>query len=106
MGQKLKLVKNAAGRRVPTMINGVITVPYRGVGKFSPKGIKASPPIRSCQDYPASGNKVVGSLKVALKKCGLKNGMTISNHHHFRNGDLIMNQVFDTAEKMGVKNLR
>jgi citrate lyase subunit alpha/citrate CoA-transferase len=102
----LKLVINAAGRKVPNMINGVTASPYKGVGKFSPKGVKAAPPVRSCQDYPSSGNKVVRSLKEALQKCGLKNGMTISNHHHFRNGDLIMNQIFDTAARMGVKNLR
>ena len=106
MGQKLKLVKNAAGRKVPTLVNGVKAIPFKGVGRYSPKGVKAAPPIRSCNDYPSSGNKVVGSLKEALKKCGIKNGMTISNHHHFRNGDLVMNKVFDTAAKMGVKNLR
>ena len=31
--------------------------------------------------------------------------MTISNHHHFRNGDLVMNQVFAAAAEMGVKDL-
>ena len=31
--------------------------------------------------------------------------MTISTHHHFRNGDLIANQVFDAAAELGVKNL-
>ncbi len=106
MGQKIKLVKNAANRKVPTMVNGLKSMPFKGIGKHSPKGFKASSPIRSCQDYPKSGNKVVGSLKEALKKCGLKSGMTISNHHHFRNGDLIMNQIFDIAAKMGAKNLR
>ena len=106
MGQKLKLIKNAADRKVPALVNGVKAIPFKGVSRYSPKGVKAAPPIRSCNDYPSSGNKVVGSLKEALKKCGVKNGMTISNHHHFRNGDLVMNQVFDTAAKMGVKNLR
>ena len=106
MGQNLKFVKNAAGRNVPTVVNGMKAVPYKGVKKYSPKGLKAATPIFSCQDYPSSGNKVVGSLQEALKKCGLKNGMTISNHHHFRNGDLVMNKIFNTAAKMGVKNLR
>ena len=106
MGQKLKLIKNAADRKVPALVNGVKAIPFKGVSRYSPKGVKAAPPIRSCNDYPSSGNKVVGSLKEALKKCGVKNGMTISNHHHFRNGDLIMNQIFDAAAKMGVKNLR
>ncbi|HYW96428.1 MAG TPA: citrate lyase subunit alpha, partial [Bacteroidales bacterium] len=31
---------------------------------------------------------------------------TISTHHHFRNGDLLANMVFDMAHDMGVKNLR
>ena len=63
MKQKLKLVKNAAGRKVPTTVNGMNAVPYKGVGKHSPKGVKAAPPIRSCNNYPASGNKIANSLK-------------------------------------------
>ena len=106
MGQKLKLVKNALGRKVPKIVNGTKAIPFKGIGKYSPKGTKVSTPIRTCNDYPSSGNKVVGSLKYALKKCGIKSGMTISNHHHFRNGDLVMNKVFDTISKMGIKNLR
>ena len=31
--------------------------------------------------------------------------MTISTHHHFRNGDLIANQIFEIAAEMGVKDL-
>ena len=106
MGQKLKLVKNTAGRMVPTMVNGVQSIPFQGIGKYIPKGSKAAPPIRACQDFPTSGDKVVSSLKEALEKCKINNGMTISNHHHFRNGDLVMNQVFNTLSKMGKKNLR
>ncbi|MBL7047515.1 MAG: citrate lyase subunit alpha [Candidatus Marinimicrobia bacterium] len=105
MGQKLKLVKNATGRMVPTVVNGVKQTPFEGVGKYKPEGSKAAPPIRSCSDYPADGNKVVGSLKEALEKCGLKHGMTISSHHHFRNGDLVMNQVFNIAAEKGVRDL-
>ena len=106
MGQKLKLIKNKAGRMVPTIINGVQSIPFKGIGKHSPNGVKAAPPIFTCQDYPSSGNKVVGSLKEAFEKCNIKNGMTISNHHHFRNGDLVMTQVFGILAKMGEKKLR
>ena len=56
MGQKIKLVKNAANRKVPTMVNGLKSIPFKGIGKHSPKGFKASSPIRTCQDYPKSGN--------------------------------------------------
>ncbi len=101
-----KLIRNAAGRLVPTEVNGVPQTPFQGIATFRPSGNKAAPPIRSAADYPMDGNKILSSLKEALIKAGLKDGMTISSHHHFRNGDLIMNQVFDIAAEMGIKGLR
>ncbi len=106
MKNNMKLVKNAAGRMVPVEINGETQIPYQGVGKYIPKGRKYAPPISSCANFPADGNKTVANLKEALIKSGLKDGMTISTHHHFRNGDLIANQIFDIAKELGVKNLR
>ncbi|MFH1220839.1 MAG: citrate lyase subunit alpha [Candidatus Eisenbacteria bacterium] len=102
---KQELVKNAIGKLVPTVVNGKEQVPYMGVGKYAPTGRKAAPPIASTKDYPADGNKVVKDLRVALEKVGLKDGMTISTHHHFRNGDLVANQIFDAAAALGVKDL-
>jgi len=101
-----ELVKNAAGRMVPAEINGNSAVPFQGVGKYRPEGHKAAPPIRTCADYPADGNKIVPDFVKALKKAGLRDGMTISTHHHFRNGDKVANAVFDAAAKLGVKDLR
>ncbi len=100
------LVKNAAGRLVPTEVNGCEAVPFQGVGKYKPKGSKTAPPIRTCADYPADGNKVVADIKTALKNAGLRDGMTISSHHHFRNGDKVANQVFQAAAELGVKDIR
>ncbi|MBL7191922.1 citrate lyase subunit alpha [bacterium] len=100
------LIQNTAGRLVPKYINGEEHIPFQGVGKYRPKGRKAAPPIASCADYPEDGNKVAADLKTALKKCGIKDGMTISTHHHFRNGDLVANQIFDAAAELGVKDLR
>ena len=102
----MKLVKNAAGRMVPVMVNGEKQVPFKGVGKYKPKGNKAKPVIKSCADFPDDGNKVVKSLKEALKKAGIKNGMTISTHHHLRNGDVLTNMLFDVIKSMGIKNIR
>ena len=100
-----KLVKNAAGRLVPTEVNGKTAIPYQGIGKYQPAGRKTAPPIVSCADFPADGNKVLPDLKTALLKAGIKDGMTISTHHHFRNGDLVANQIFDAAAEIGVKDL-
>jgi len=100
-----KLVTNAAGRIVPEEINGQVAVPYQGIGKYKPDGHKFGQAISSCADYPADGNKLVPTLREALIKSGLKDGMVISTHHHFRDGDLLSNQIFDIARELGVKNL-
>jgi citrate lyase subunit alpha / citrate CoA-transferase len=101
-----ELVTNDAGREVLTNINGVESAPFGGVGRYRPTGRKAAPRIASCADYPADGNKVYPGLREALIAMGLRDGMTISSHHHFRNGDLVANQVFDIAAALGVKDLR
>lgn len=50
-------------------------------------------------------NKILPSIEDAIKATGLKDGMTISFHHHFRNGDYVINMVMDVIAKMGIKNL-
>ena len=100
-----KFVTNAVGRKVPTIVNGKEQVPFMGVGKYRPTGNKAAPPIATAADYPEDGNKTQPDLKTALIKAGLKDGMTISTHHHFRNGDVLAVQIFDIAKELGVKDL-
>lgn len=100
-----ELVKNAVGRLVPTVVNGKDQVPFMGAGKYKPAGRRAAPLIASCSDYPADGNKVAGDLRAAFEAVGLKDGMTISTHHHLRNGDTVANMAFDVASEMGVKDL-
>ena len=102
----MDFIKNAVGRLVPTEINGEKQIPFQGVNKYKVEGVKHTTKIPSNSDFPLDGNKTVASLKDALIKAGLKDGMTISTHHHFRNGDLIANQIFDIAKELGVKDLR
>ncbi|MGU3522532.1 citrate lyase subunit alpha [Enterobacteriaceae bacterium C23F] len=49
--------------------------------------------------------KLCTSLEEAIRRSGLHDGMTISFHHAFRNGDLTLNQVMDVIAGMGFKNL-
>lgn len=102
----MKLVKNAAGRFVPHEVNGRAEAPFAGTGAHRPKGDKAAPRIPTSLDYPADGNKIVPDLRAALEKCGLRDGMTISTHHHFRDGDILGNQLLDTCAEMGLRDLR
>ena len=100
------LVENAAGRMVPLEINGAPAIPYRGVGRHRPTGRKAAPLVPTSADYPPDGNKLAADLKTALVEVGLRDGMTVSTHHHFRNGDLVAVPLFDAAAELGVRDLR
>jgi citrate lyase subunit alpha/citrate CoA-transferase len=91
---------------VPTVVNGTPRIPFKGVGKHRPVGSRAQRPIRTCADYPADGNKLQPSLEIALRRAGLRDGMTISTHHHLRNGDRTTNHLFEVIRKMGIKNIR
>ena len=48
---------------------------------------------------------MVDSIAEVLKKCGIKDGMTISFHHHFREGDYVVNMVMEEIHKMGIKDI-
>ena len=50
-------------------------------------------------------DKVVRSLKEAIELAGVRSGMTVSFHHHMRNGDFVLNMVMEELAQKGVKNL-
>ena len=50
-------------------------------------------------------SKVVGSLREAISAAGLRDGMTVSFHHHLRSGDYVINIVMNEIAAMGIKNL-
>ncbi|MBR6305656.1 MAG: citrate lyase subunit alpha [Bacteroidales bacterium] len=50
-------------------------------------------------------NTKLVSLEEAIRRSGLKDGQTISFHHHFRGGDKVVNMVVDKLAEMGFRNL-
>lgn len=64
----------------------------------------ASKNVSFRKDYQKENGKVV-SLEDAIRRSGLKDGMTISFHHHFRGGDKVVNMVVAKLAEMGFKNL-
>lgn len=102
----LPTVENAAGRLIPQSVNGVNQTAYQGVARYIPSGTKAKPAVRSCAQFSRDGNKIVGTLADALKNAGLRDGMTISTHHHLRNGDILTNYLFDTIKQLGIRDIR
>jgi citrate lyase subunit alpha/citrate CoA-transferase len=97
----MKLVKNAAGREVPESLPGIGKLePFQGAYARTPlvrreKGSRTLPRL----------NKIVETLEQAVLKSGLQDGMTVSFHHHFREGDFVVNMVMDIIANLGIKNL-
>ncbi len=50
-------------------------------------------------------NKVVKTLREAIRLAGLESGMTISFHHHLRNGDYVLNMALAEIAALGLKDL-
>lgn len=83
---------------------GLITAAAEKMGKKVYTGNEAAKVAVPRQELHAEGGKVV-SLEDAIKATGLKDGMTISFHHHFRGGDKVVNMVVAKLAEMGFKNL-
>lgn len=50
-------------------------------------------------------SKLVKSIREAIELSGLKSGMSVSFHHHLRNGDYTLNMVMQQIAEMGIKDL-
>ena len=49
--------------------------------------------------------KLRQSIEEVIIESGLKDGMTVSFHHHFREGDQVLNMVMAEIARLGIKNL-
>ena len=50
-------------------------------------------------------SKLVKTIREAIELSGLKSGMSVSFHHHLRNGDYTLNMVMDVIAGMGIRDL-
>ena len=102
----MKTAVNSLGRTVPLEVPGVgafapYSTPFGRISSLAglytkPRTIRAAMPCR---------DKRAASLRAAIEKSGLTDGMTISFHHHLRNGDAVIPMVLAELEAMGFKNL-
>jgi citrate lyase subunit alpha/citrate CoA-transferase len=103
MWNEVTLMKNGIGRDIPEEIMGFQSIrPYQ---KEVVNGlVKNTQHSKKRQQNPEK-NKIIDSIETAIHATGLKDGMTISFHHHFRNGDFVINKVMDGIARMGIKDL-
>jgi len=96
---------NAVGRELPERVGNYIVKPYQGSITLEhelPRVVSdRRPSLR-----PEKGSKLIDTLEEAIRAVGLQDGMTVSFHHSFREGDLIIGQVLTVCRKLGIKNLR
>ncbi|MGE5584106.1 MAG: citrate lyase subunit alpha [Bacillota bacterium] len=97
---------NAVGRDVPdsAVVLGtkVALRPYQGAFATRPAQVAKTNTPRFTEPGRA---KVIGSIQEALDQVGLRDGMTISFHHHLRLGDAVIETVLREIAKRGVRDL-
>ena len=97
-------MKNALGREIPQAIEGLgQAVPFAGAFDTAPDMQRQAPKVKTVKP---GQSKLLHSLDDAFKRIPVKDGMTLSFHHHFRNGDGVVNLVLATAARLGIKNLK
>lgn len=98
-------VRNAVGREIPEYILQLTGKEvFHGNQYFDGYEFqKAGAKIQSISH--SGGSKLVKNLREAIKKCGIRDGMTLSFHHHFRDGDYVVNMVMEEIHCMGIKNI-
>ena len=97
-------MRNALGRVIPQRIDDY-GVPKPFTGAFDHLGQVTKAPVRLHSAVPGK-DKVLPDIRAALDACELKDGATVSFHHHLRNGDHVLNRVLAEIARMGRKDIR
>lgn len=96
-------MKNALGRILPESVAGYGVIrPYQGAFATAPDMNRQGSKVKAAKP---GESKVLETIEAVFKKISVRNGMTLGFHHHFRNGDGVVNQVLAVAEKLGIKDL-
>jgi len=100
-------MKNKIGREIPNYIEG-----YGKAELFTGTWTKLQMGWMSEETIPPANKaslphqtKLCNSLEEAVMKSNPHNGMTVSFHHHLRNGDYIVVKVLDILAKNGIKDI-
>ena len=96
---------NGVGREIPEKIGNYTCRPYTDIFGTAPE-VKPVVSQRSLRLVKPGETKLLPTLKDAIRAAGLKDGMTISFHHCFREGDMVIGQVLTAIRELGIKGLR
>lgn len=100
-------MKNIIGREVPEHIKNIGNIDqYLGAWEKLKKGwmdeLTIPPPNKAKLPHQC---KSCNNLKEAIIKTSPKDGMTVSFHHHLRNGDDILVKTINVLAELGIKDI-
>lgn len=96
---------NAVGREIPEeILQATGKEVFHGNHYYDGYTYQKATPRTTCV-INSNGSKLVGSIREVLEKCGIRDGMTVSFHHHFREGDYVVNMVMKEIHDMGIKDI-
>lgn len=99
------MIKNSLGRELPEKIGDYVVRPYEGA--YATPAPQETVVTKRIMGHRIPGDtKLLPDLKAAIKASGLRDGMTISFHHSFREGDMVIGQVLTAIRELDIKHLR
>ena len=99
------MLVNSLGRQLPDRIGDYVVKPYQGA-YVTPARTETVVTKRTAGHRIPGDAKLLPTLEDAVKASGLRDGMTISFHHCFREGDQIISQVLTAIRALGIKGPR
>lgn len=94
--------RNATGREVPAEAGSL-----RGLEAFGGAWARSASGPGSPRKLLSAGrpSKLLEGVDEAIRRSGLESGMTVSFHHHFREGDYVVNLVMDAIARAGLRDI-
>jgi citrate lyase subunit alpha / citrate CoA-transferase len=98
---------NSLGREIPQFVDGIGKLePFQGALTKLRKGWMAEPTIPPPNKaYLPHQSKLCNSLEEAIQRSDPHDGMTVSFHHHLRNGDILLVKALTILHNMGFRDI-
>lgn len=99
-GKAVETIVTRQGKMEPALIEG-----YGPARRYFAASDRESPNFSAPSAERVYEDKLCSCLAEVFDRVGIKDGMTLSFHHHLRNGDRVLNLVMEEVLRRGIKNI-
>lgn len=99
-------MKNGLGKEVPDYVEGLGQVsPFMSASDRLDSGYSYTSisPKKTVKNFGQT--RISSNIREVIERSGLSDGMTVSFHHHMRNGDSVLSAIMREISAMGIKDL-